>query len=111
VTTFTPEADPVTAFATGTDYSANAAAVPISGYVLLATIPANQGRRSVEVDNQSAGAIQVVRDDGTGNNQSSVVLASGGAAGTQGGSWSSTTFLGRVLVYGPSGAQVAAFQE
>lgn len=94
------------------DYSANAAAVPIVGLVLLATVPVTGHRSVVEVQNQSAGTIQVVRDDGAGTagTVSSILLA-GSGAGAQGGGWSSTTFKGRIRVYGASGAQVSAFQE
>jgi hypothetical protein len=95
---------------TGTDASANAASIPISGYSLLTTIAANPTRAYVEVQNQSAGQIQLVRDDGAGANQSSVILASGGV-NAQGGGWSSATFKGRVRVYGASGSQVSAFQD
>jgi hypothetical protein len=100
----------VQAGSTGTDASANAATVPISGYSLLLTIAANPTRAYVEVQNQSAAQIQLVRDDGTGANQSSVLLASGGA-NAQGGGWLSTTFKGRVRVYGVTGSQVSAFQD
>lgn len=96
---------------TGFDYSANAATIPIGGYTLLATIPATPNRAYCEVQNQSAGTLQVVRDDGAGNNQTSILLASGGGAGQQGGDWSSTTFKGRIRVYGAGGAQVAVFQD
>jgi hypothetical protein len=96
---------------TGTDYSANAATIPISTFVLLATIPATSGRNYVEVQNQSAGTLQMVRDDGAGANQSTVLLAPGAGAGQQGGGWSSSTFKGRIRVYGASGAQVSAFQD
>jgi hypothetical protein len=96
---------------TGTDYSANAATIPISGFVLLATIPVNATRAFAEVQNQSAGTLQVVRDDGSGNNQTTILLASGGTAGSQGGGWSSTTFKGRIRVYGATGAQCAADQD
>lgn len=96
---------------TGTDYSANAAAIPIATYVLLATIPATPARAYVEVQNQSAGTIQVVRDDGAGNNQTTILIAPGSGAGAQGGGWSSATFKGRIRVYGATGAQVAAYQE
>lgn len=97
---------------TANDYSSNPAAVPIAGLVLLATVPLNERRASVEVQNQSAGTIQVVRDDGsaTAGTVSSVLLA-GSGAGSQGGGWSSATFKGRVLVYGASGAQVSVCQE
>ena len=94
------------------DYSANAATVPMSGLVLLATIPATASRASVEVQNQSAGTVQVVRDDGNGTSGtvSSIILA-GSGAGLQGGGWSSTSFKGRVRIFGASGSQIAAFQE
>lgn len=93
---------------TGTDYSANAMAV--SGTPLL-TIPATPTRAFVEVQNQSAAALQLVRDDGAGNNQTSILLAPGAAAGQQGGGWSSSTFKGRLRVYGAGGSQVAAYQD
>lgn len=94
------------------DYSANAPSLPPAGTVLLTTVPVTPSRRSIEVQNQSAGTIQVVRDDGAGGagTVSSVLLA-GSGAGAQGGSWSSTTFKGRILIYGASGAQISAFQE
>lgn len=95
---------------TGADFSVNAAAVPVPGYVLLQTIPATPTRAFVEVQNQSANTIQVVRDDGAGNNVTTVLLA-GTGAGQQGGGWSSSTFEGRVRVYGPTGSQIAAYQD
>lgn len=96
---------------TGADFSSNAATVPLSGLVLLQTVPVTCYRNSIEVQNQSAAMIQVVRDDGNGNNQSTVLLAPGSAANTQGGGWSSKTFKGRVRIYGATGAQVSVFQE
>lgn len=96
---------------TGTDFSANAATIPMAGFVLLATIPATPTRAAVEIQNQSAGTLQVVRDDGTGANQTTILLGPGSGAGTQGGGWANTTFKGRIRVYGASGAQVAADQE
>ncbi len=97
---------------TGTDYSATPSAVPVAGDVLVATVPATATRAFVEVQNQSAGAVQVVRDDGAGNNQTTILLAAGSGAGTQGGGWSSATFKGRVRVYAAtSTAQVAAYQD
>ena len=92
---------------TGTDFSANPAAV--SGTPLV-TIPASSGRAYVEVQNQSANQLQLVRDDGAGNNVTTILLASTGA-GQQGGGWSSSTFKGRVRVYGPAGSQIAAYQD
>ncbi len=95
----------------GLDYSANPAAVPLSGYVLIATIPAF-ARHEVEVQNQSTDLIQLILDDGNGNNQTSFVLTAASAAGNQGGSWSDTVFLGRVLIYAPNASdQVAADQR
>ncbi len=97
---------------TGSDASVNAAAVPMAGFVLLATIAATPTRAFVEVQNQSAGTVQVVRDDGAGNNQTSILLAPGAGAGAQGGGWSSASFRGRVRIYAASaGAQVAAYQD
>lgn len=96
---------------TGTDFSANAATIPMAGLVLLATVPATPTRAAVEIQNQSAGTLQVVRDDGAGGNQTSILIASGGSAGSQGGGWSSNTFKGRIRVYGATGAQVSANQE
>lgn len=90
---------------TGTDYSANAATDPIAGYVLLATIPAKLNRNNVEVQNQDVNLVQLVLDDGAGNNQTTAMLGVAGATGGQGGSWSDASFKGRVRVYGPSGTQ------
>jgi len=95
---------------TGTDYSANAATVPIAGYMLLQTIPATPGRAYVEVQNQSANTIQVVRDDGNGGNLTSILLT-GVGAGQQGAGTSSDTFKGRLRIYGPAGSQIAAYQD
>jgi hypothetical protein len=96
---------------TGADFSANPATIPMTGFVLLQTIPATPGRQNVEIQNQSGGLIQVVRDDGSGNNQTSFMLGSGGGIGLQGGDWSSGTFKGRIRLYGAAGSQVAAGQE
>ena len=96
---------------TGVDYSVTPAAIPMATFSLLATIPANPARCSVEVQNQSAGTVQVVKDDGNGLNQVSILLATGGSVGTQGGSWNSQTFKGRVRVYAVAGAQISISQE
>jgi hypothetical protein len=97
--------------ACGQDFSANAASVPLPGYVLIATVPAT-ARAGIEVQNQSTSLIQVVRDDGFGNQQSTIMLAPAATAGGQGASWSSTTFRGRLRIYAPSSAaQVAIYQE
>jgi len=96
---------------TGSDASANAINIPMAGLSLIQTVAVNPSRLSIEIQNQSAGLIQIVRDDGAGNNQTSILLASGGSAGSQGGSWSSLSFKGRLRIYGVSGAQVAAYQD
>ena len=95
---------------TGVDYSANAATIPQAGFVLLATVPVACFRNSIEIQNQSAGTIQVVRDAGNGTQLTSMLLT-GSGTNQQGGDWLSTTFKGRILVYGASGAQVGIAQE
>lgn len=97
--------------ATGTDFSVNAAPVPMNGLVLLLTVPVTASRSYIEVQNQSAALLQLVRDDGYGGNQTSILLSSGGSAGAQGAGWTSSTFSGRVRIYGPAGAQVSVYQE
>lgn len=90
----------------GADFSANAAAIPATASaVVLATIPATPSRALVEVQNQSGTTIQIVRDDGTGNNQTSLFLV-----GPNSG-WRSQTFKGRLTIYGISGSEVAAYQD
>lgn len=97
---------PPFAGSTGTDSSANGAAVPAdSTFVLLVTIPVNATRARVGVQNQAAINLQVVRDDGAGANQTSLFLAG------PFNSWESSTFKGRIRVYGPSGTAVAAYQD
>jgi len=97
---------PALAGSTGTDNSANAVAIPADGtFVLLATIPVNATRFKVSVQNQAAINLQVVRDDGAGANQTSLFLTG------PFGNWESSTFKGRVRVYGPSGTSVAAYQD
>lgn len=94
----------------GTDYSVTASAIPGSGLSLLITIPADTSfkRQKVEIQNQSTGVIQVVKDDGAGNNATSFFLGAASAVYGQGGAWSSATFNGRVRVYGVAGAQISA---
>lgn len=94
------------------DFSANPATIPMSGFVLLSTANINADRIGVEVQNQSAATIQVVLDDGHDSTGSDVtILLQGAGAGAQGGGWSSTTFRGRVRLYGAAGAQVSAYEE
>jgi hypothetical protein len=110
-------------FAAGRDYSANKPALPAVGaafggsgpyanYVLVSTIPASTARNNVDIENISSGPIAVVRDDGTAasgaapTNASVFALGGGASAGAQGGSWSSTTFKGRLQIYAPSSTAV-----
>lgn len=116
---------------TGYDYSnsAGAPALPVlgqpfggsgpyAGYVLVATAPASASRINIDIENTSGAQIAVVRDDGTAvtgqalNNASVFALAGGALPGAQGGSWSSTTFKGRVQVFASgSTAQVAVMVD
>jgi len=98
--------------------AAFAASGPYASYVLVGTINANPSRANIDVENNSGAQILVVRDDGTASSGSALSNASafplGGGAGTgsQGGSWSSSTFKGRLQIYAPSAtAQVAVFQD
>ena len=93
---------------TPTDYSANPMAVPLSGYVLIATAPVNAVRGNIEIFNHSGAQIQIVLDDGLGTagTISSVLLAGGGGAPSQGGSWSDMAFKGRARVYAPSSTAI-----
>lgn len=114
---------------TGLDYSANkptlptvgsafAASGPYASYVLVATVPASSTRANVDIENDSGAQIAIVRDDGTAAGGAAPVNASvfpisgGAAAGQQGGSWSSSTFRGRLQIYAPvSTVQVAVMVE
>ncbi len=89
------------------DGSANAAAVPITGYGLLATIAANPARAGLECQNQDVSAAQLVLDDGLGTTAtiSIYMLAAADTTGGQGASWSDPSFKGRLRVYGPNAGQ------
>lgn len=104
---------------TGVDFSANrplvpnvganfAGAAPYANYVLVASVPAQPTRNSIDVENTSGAQIAIVLDDGTVAsgaapvNASVFSLAGGPGAGAQGGSWVSLTEKGRVRVYAPS---------
>lgn len=98
---------------TGIDHSANITGLPGSA-VLLVTIPPNALRASVTVINMaSVGQLAVQRDDGNGNNVSWIVLNPASAANSYGGGmWTSTTFNGRLRLYGVnSGQQITAFED
>ena len=114
---------------TGTDYSANkptlpnvgsnfAASGPYASYVLIATVPASTTRTIVDIENNSGAQIAIIRDDGTAangtapKNASVFALAGGSGAGAQGGSWTSSSFFGRLQIYALSStAQVAVWVD
>jgi hypothetical protein len=90
---------------TGRSFSAN---LPdLTGQTALVTIPVNVSRAHIWVENQSAGDLVVVGDVGDGREAWARILT-GVGAGKQGADWSSDSFLGRLRVYGASGAQVSA---
>jgi hypothetical protein len=103
----------------GSDFSVNSPQIPELGagfpgsglypnFVLVTTIPANATRMNVDIENSSGGPIVILRDDGTAatgqtlNNASMFPLAGGLTPGAQGGSWSSTTFKGRIQIFAPA---------
>lgn len=98
---------------TGQDFSANKPAAPGTAPFnnLLATVPPT-ARAFIEVQNQSNDVIQLVLDDGAGNNITYIYLNGGGAVGSAGGDWTSFTFNGRLRVYsGNAASQVAIHQD
>jgi len=111
----------------GTDSSANAptwpviganfsgsAPAPFTSWVLLKTVALNQTRSKITVDNQSDTAILCLRDDGTAATGNAPVNATGftlnpkPSAGPEGGHFESTTFRGRLQVFGASSSQFVA---
>lgn len=118
-----------TAGSTGLDFSVNAPALPVIGsgfgssgpyanYLLIRTVAANPGRNNLDVENNSGAQIAILRDDGTAAAGSApaaasvFALAGGAGIGSQGGSWSTATFKGRIQIFAPTAtAQVAVFQD
>ncbi len=100
---------------TGSDYSANKSALPNVGanfpasgpyanYVLIKTLPAAPTRACIAIEDTSGAQIVIVRDDGTAPNgaapaNASAFTRSPSGMSTQGGSWSPTTFKGRIQIY------------
>jgi hypothetical protein len=88
---------------------------PYANYVLVETIPVNANRNAVDCENATGAQIVIERDDGTVSSGSApanaTVFPIGGGAGTaqQGGSWSSTTFRGRIQVFAPAALSGNAF--
>jgi hypothetical protein len=110
----------------GSDFSANPQTWPLIGsgfpsgstlfpsWVLLATVPANQSRFKVTVDNMSQMPILCLRDDGTAStgaqpsNPTGFTLNPKVSAGPEGGHFESTTFRGRLQIFGVSSTQFVA---
>lgn len=114
---------------TGLDFSVNAPPLPLVGngfgaggpyanYLLIRTVAASASRNTLDIENNSGAQIAILRDDGSASagsapNAATVFALAGGAGvGSQGGSWSTTSFKGRVQVFAPTAtAQVAIFQD
>lgn len=98
---------------TGTDYSTNAMAVPLAGYVLVGTLPVNLLRNTWSVYNFSGAQCQYVFDDGnaTAGTVSPCVLAGGSGSPSQGGSDSGTGFFGRIRAYAPSASALVLLRQ
>jgi len=99
----------VPAGSTGVDYSVNRPLPPTG--TPLQTIPADPTRAAIEVINIGSVPVTLVRDDGNGNNLSIIPLAAADSPTNPGGSWPSTTFRGRLRVYGPANAIVTIFKD
>lgn len=90
---------------------------PYANYVLVASVPANPSRLSIDVENMSGAQIAVVLDDGTAANgatpanATAFALAGGSATGAQGGSWVSLVEKGRVQIYAPSSSAFVAIRQ
>lgn len=83
---------------TGTDYSANAATLPAN---LILTIPTNTSRKGFVIQNNDTDVAVVLMDDGSGGNETQILLAAASAAGQPGGSvdFSGMPTQGRLRVY------------
>ena len=105
----------------GTDYSANAETVTfgggpsytpaISGYSVVATLPATPSRAGCQVMNRSANQVLEVWDDGAGNSATVFALASGGSVGAQGGADNCSGFKGRITVMSTSSSDRVAVRQ
>lgn len=90
---------------------------PFAAYILVASAPAAPGRASLEVDNITGASIVCVRSDGTAAagsapvNASWFVLGGGVSPNSQGGSWSSQTFRGRLQCWAASAAALPSLYQ
>ena len=76
-----------------------------AGYVLVGSVPSNPTRAGLYIENISGQQVVCVRDDGTAAagaapaNASWFLLGGGTGVPSQGGSWASTTFKGRIQIW------------
>lgn len=95
------------------DASANGltvSALTTAGNVLLATLAQNFPRKGYLIQNQSVADVYAVLDDSGGSVAPTVlVVAAGAGADKQGSTYDMTGLphIGRIRIYGASGAQVA----
>lgn len=81
---------------------------PFAGWVRVLTVPAQTSRLHIEINNLSGGKVLIIRDDGTAadgaipQNASMIVMAGGSSTATEGATWTSSTFCGRIQVYAPA---------
>jgi hypothetical protein len=86
---------------------------PYASYYLTAVIPAG-ARKNGDIENNTGSQIAVIRDDGTAasgsapNGATVFTLGGGLGIGSQGGSYSSQTFKGRLQIYSPITTVTAA---
>lgn len=92
----------------GIDGSGSAPAVAAN---ILATLAVNGKRAYVEAQNQSATLMQVVLDDGATGTPSIFLLSAATGDGIPGGSWSDTTFKGRVRIACASASKQCMLRE
>lgn len=99
---------------TGADFSFISKICPIAGSVLSCTVPANPQRYAVTIQNQQNSGEYVCLDNGSNSSPNSLIILSpytGTATDGNNILWSSTTFKGRVRVYGPSGTSQVSCHE
>lgn len=92
----------------GIDASGSAPAISAN---ILATLAVNGKRALVEAQNQSATQMQLVLDDGATGTPSIFILAAAAGDNAAGGSWSDTTFKGRVRIACGSAAKQCMLRE
>lgn len=92
----------------GIDASGSAPAVSAN---ILATLAVNGKRALVEAQNQSATQMQLVLDDGASGTPSIFLLSAATGDNVPGGTWSDTTFKGRVRIACASSGKQCMLRE